>query len=77
MNKYPEFVAYLVRSLKRLCPVLGKVRIAQILMDRGLLSPQQNEAIVDEQLMQLADESGGRAFFPTSKRSGRSLVANR
>ena len=28
VNKFPEFVAYLVRQLKVLCPTLGKVRIA-------------------------------------------------
>jgi transposase-like protein len=27
VNKFPEFVAYLVRMLKRLCPTLGKARI--------------------------------------------------
>ena len=30
VNKFPSFVAYLVRRLKRTCPTLGKQKIAQI-----------------------------------------------
>ena len=36
VNKFPEFVAHLVRSLKVMCPTLGKVRIAQMLARAGL-----------------------------------------
>ena len=36
VNKYPEYVAYLVRSLKLLCPTLGKLKIAQVLARAGL-----------------------------------------
>lgn len=36
VNKFPEFVAYLVRTLKRLCPTLGKARIARMLARAGL-----------------------------------------
>ncbi len=36
VNKFPDFVAYLVRQLKLMCPALGKVRIAQILARAGL-----------------------------------------
>lgn len=36
VNKFPDFVAYLVRQLKMLCPTLGKVRIAQMLARAGL-----------------------------------------
>jgi transposase len=36
INKYPDFVGYLVRRLKLACPSLGKVRIAQILARAGL-----------------------------------------
>ena len=36
VNKFPEFVGYLVRRLKTLCPAMGKVRIAQILCRCGL-----------------------------------------
>jgi transposase InsO family protein len=36
VNKFPDFVAYLVRHLKAMCPTLGKVRIAQMLARAGL-----------------------------------------
>ena len=36
VNKYPEFVAYIVRRLKVLCPSMGKARIAQVLCRAGL-----------------------------------------
>ena len=36
VNKFPEFVAYLVRRLKVLCPIMGKARIANVLCRAGL-----------------------------------------
>jgi hypothetical protein len=36
VNKWPEFVRYIVQRLKTLCPMLGKVKIAQILSRAGL-----------------------------------------
>ena len=36
VNKFPAYVAYLVRRLKRTCPTLGKQKIAQILARAGL-----------------------------------------
>src|SRR5437867_3962312 len=36
VNKFPEFVRYVVRRLKILCPTLGKVKTAQILARAGL-----------------------------------------
>ena len=36
VNRFPDFVAYLVRRLKALCPTMGKVRIAQVLARAGL-----------------------------------------
>src|SRR5213593_4613761 len=36
VNKFPEFIAYLVKRLKILCPTLGKVKMAQILARVGL-----------------------------------------
>ncbi len=36
VNKFPEFVAYLVRKLKVLCPTMGKTRIANVLCRAGL-----------------------------------------
>lgn len=36
VNKFPDFVEQVVKRLKRLCPALGKKRIAQILARAGL-----------------------------------------
>jgi putative transposase len=36
VNKFPDFVRYLVRQLKTLLPTMGKVRIAQVLSRAGL-----------------------------------------
>jgi transposase InsO family protein len=35
-NKFPDFVRYLVKQLKALCPTMGKVRIAEVLARAGL-----------------------------------------
>ena len=36
VNKFPDFVRYIVRRLKSLCPSMGKIQIAQILARAGL-----------------------------------------
>jgi len=36
VNRFPDFVAHVVRKLKVLCPTMGKVRIAQFLARAGL-----------------------------------------
>ena len=36
VNRFPDFVHYLVQRLKVLCPILGKVKIAQVLARAGL-----------------------------------------
>jgi transposase InsO family protein len=36
VNKFPQFVRYIVQQLKALCTMLGKVKIAQILARAGL-----------------------------------------
>jgi putative transposase len=36
VNRFPDFVGYLVRRLKTLCPTMGKARIAQVLARAGL-----------------------------------------
>jgi len=36
VNKLPQYVRYIVQQLKALCPMLGKVKIAQILARAGL-----------------------------------------
>ena len=36
VNKFPDFVRYIVQRLKVLCPTMGKVKIAQVLCRAGL-----------------------------------------
>jgi transposase InsO family protein len=36
VNRFPTYVAYLVRWLKAMCPAMGKVRISQVLARAGL-----------------------------------------
>jgi transposase InsO family protein len=36
INKFPEFVAYMVKRLKVLCPTMGRVKAAQMLCRAGL-----------------------------------------
>ena len=36
VNKFPDFVHYVVQRLKTLCPAMGKVKIAQTLARAGL-----------------------------------------
>jgi len=36
VNRFPDFVRYIVQRLKALCPALGKVKLAQILARAGL-----------------------------------------
>ena len=36
VNRYPDFVRYVVQQVKALCPILGKMKIAQILARAGL-----------------------------------------
>ena len=36
VNRYPDFVRYVVQQLKSLCPMLGKMKIAQIFARAGL-----------------------------------------
>ena len=36
MNKFPDFVRYLVKQLKALLPTMGKVRLAQLLARAGM-----------------------------------------
>jgi transposase InsO family protein len=50
VNRYPAFVAYLVRRLKVLCPIMGKARIANVLCRAGLhLSATTVSRMLNEQ----------------------------
>ena len=49
VNKFPDFVRYLVQRLKTLCPMLGKVKIAEVLARAGLhLAPTTVGRILKE-----------------------------
>ena len=49
VNKFPDFVRYLVQRMKVLCPHLGKVKLAQILARAGLhLAPTTVGRILKE-----------------------------
>ncbi len=41
VNKFPEFVKFVVRTLKTLCPSLGKVKIAQMLAGAACIWPRR------------------------------------
>ncbi len=50
VNKFPDFVRYLVQRLKTLCPSMGKVRIAETLCRAGLhLGPTTVGRILKEE----------------------------
>ena len=36
VNRFPEFVGYIVKRLKTLCPAMGRIRIARVLARAGL-----------------------------------------
>ena len=36
VNKYPDYVRYIIQRLKTLCPTMGKVRMAQVLARAGI-----------------------------------------
>ncbi len=46
VNKFPEFVGYIVRRLKVLCPSMGRVKIAQVLC-RGGSAPRAHNGTAD------------------------------
>jgi transposase InsO family protein len=72
VNKFPRFVAYLVRYLKRTCPTLGKVRIAQMLARAGL---HLGASTVERMLKR--DLSRDDAVAETVEASGKTIKARR
>ena len=71
VNKFPDFVRYLVQWLKVTCPLLGKVKIAQILCRAGLhLGPSTVGRMIKEPRP---------AFSPAAKvpTSGSVVIAER
>lgn len=80
VNRYPDYVAYLVRHLKALSPALGKVRIAQMLARSGLhirsstvrrmLEREQNRAGMPSQDRWTPTSRGTSSGWPRRTRPG-------
>ena len=65
VNKFPDFVAYIVRRLKVLCPSMGKVKLAQVLCRIGLhLSPSSVGRYLSE-----PDPPPSQAFTKAAQRA--------
>jgi transposase InsO family protein len=58
VNRFPDFVRYVVRRLKALCPTLGKVKIAQTLARAGL-------HLAATTVGRMLREDGGKTQGPT------------
>lgn len=71
INKYPDFVALVVKQLKCLCPVMGKKRIAQILTRFGLLlSPSSAGRFLKQKHQPL------KPITDLIEHAGRKVIAN-
>ena len=70
VNKFPAFVAYLVRRLKVLCPTMGKTKIAQVLCRAGL---RLGATTVRRMLV----EGPTKESIPVALTSGRAVTAKR
>ena len=70
VNRFPDFVRYLVRQLRVLCPRMGKVRIAQVLARAGL---HLGATTVDRMLREtqpIAEEMVRPVAIPTRRSPG-------
>jgi len=71
VNKFPDFVRYIVGRLKVLCPTMGKVKIAQTLARAGLhLGPTTVGRMLKEKPVpppQPAMEADGKKRVVTSR----------
>jgi len=61
VNKFPDFVRYLVRQLKALLPTMGKVRLAQLLARAGLHLGATTIARIWKETEPLPDDAFGAA----------------
>jgi putative transposase len=71
VNRFPEFVAYVVRRLKVLCPTMGKARIARVLCRAGL---HLGSTTVRRMLR---DSPRPKRRAPARANAGRVVTANR
>ncbi len=73
VNKFPQFVKYLVCRLKMLCPTMGKVRIAQVLARAGL---HLGKTTIQRYIKEKHTEPGeGRAIVITDEKPTRVVTA--
>ena len=73
VNKFPEFVAYIVRRLKTLCPSMGNERIAQVLCRAGL---HLGSTTVRRMLNGSPKRRPDAASYPASGRTVRAMRPN-
>ena len=72
VNRFPEYVAHLVRTLKRMSPALGKVRIAQALARAGL----HLGATTVGRMLNRGPREAGAAAEDLGVAAGRGVIAN-
>jgi transposase len=89
INRFPDFVRQIVQQLKRVCPTMGKVRIAQLLARTGLqLSPSTVRRFLRQPMGPKRGPAEGSATRPNVKpddqsasagtsKAGRAIVAKR
>ena len=70
VNRFPEFVGYLVRRLKTLCPTMGTRRIAQVMCRAGL-------HLGATTVRRMRKHRPPRRAFPVSKEARRRVTARR
>jgi transposase InsO family protein len=70
VNRYPDFVRYLVQRLKTLCPTMGKVRIADTLCRAGLHlgATTVGRILREERIPDPGDEEVSTGHVVTAKR---------
>jgi len=77
LNKYPDFVRYLVQRLKVLCPTMGKRKIAETLARAGLhLGSTTVQRMVNAVGPEPATDADTKHDEEATKVSGRTVIAN-
>lgn len=69
VNRYPDFVRYLVQRLKTLCPAMGKVRIADTLARAGLHlgATTVGRILKEERVPEPGDDAGPTGHVVTAR----------
>jgi len=66
VNKFPDFVRYIVQHIEALCPALGKAKIAQVLARAGL---HLGATTVGRMLKATPGSGGPASFGPNTSRT--------